>query len=69
MDPLSKEMERRRKEIGKEIELLFRANMKITDWDIPEPDDRQAADILLQIMREELEKIQKDINEGKYDNY
>ena len=69
MDPIQKELESRRKEIAKELELLFKANMKITDWDIPEADDRTAAKILLQIMREELEKIEADIEAGKYDNY
>ena len=69
MDPVQKELESRRKAIAKELELLFKANMKITDWDVPEADDREAAKMLLQIFREELEKIQADIEAGKYDNY
>jgi len=69
MDPIQKELESRRKEIAKELELLFKANMKITDWDIPEADDRQAAKALLQILREALDKIEADIEAGKYDHY
>jgi uncharacterized protein YecE (DUF72 family) len=69
MNPVTKELESRRKEIAKELELLFKANMKITDWDVPEADDRRAAELLLEIMREELEKLAEDIRAGKYDNY
>jgi hypothetical protein len=43
--------------------------MKITDWDVPEADDREAAQILLQIMQEELDKLKADVEAGKYDNY
>ena len=69
MDPVEKDLESRRKSIAKELELLFKANMKITDWDVPEVDDRQAANLILKIMREELERIGEDIAAGKYDNY
>lgn len=69
MDPVQKELESRRKAIAKELELLFKANMKITDWDVPEANDREAAKMLLQIMREELDTIEQDIEAGKYDNY
>ena len=69
MDPIRKELESRRKEIAKELELLFKANMKITDWDIPEADDREAAKMLLGIMAEELERLKADVESGKYDRY
>ena len=69
MNPVQKELESRRKEIAKELELLFKANMKITDWDVPEADDREAAKMLLQIISEELEKLKADVESGKYNNY
>ena len=69
MDPVRKELESRRKEIAGELKLLFKANMKITDWDVPEADDREAAKMLLQIMQEELDKLKFEIESGKYDNY
>ncbi len=69
MNPITKELESRRKEIAKELELLFKANMKITDWDVPEADDRLAARELLRILREEIDRLEADIEAGKYDNY
>jgi len=69
MDAVEKELEGRKENIKKELELLFKANMKFTDWDVPEADDTKAAKILLSIMREKLNQIEKDIQEGKYDNY
>jgi hypothetical protein len=69
MDIVEKELESRRKEIYKELELLFKANMKISDWDIPEADDAEVARRLLAIMQEGLDRIASDIEAGKYDNY
>ena len=69
MDALKKELESRRKEIAKGVELLFKANMKITDWDIPEVDDTRAAKLLIEIIKEEVAKIEADIEAGKYENY
>ena len=69
MDALQKELESRRKEIAKGVELLFKANMKITDWDIPEVDDTRAAKLLIEIIKDEVAKIEADIEAGKYENY
>ncbi len=69
MDAIKKELESRRKEIAKGVELLFKANMKITDWDVPEVDDTKAAKLLIEIIKEEVAKIEADIEAGKYENY
>ena len=69
MDAVQKEMEARKHEIIKELELLFKTNMKITDWDVPETDDQEAAMILANILQEGLDKIKEDIKSGKYTNY
>jgi hypothetical protein len=69
MDIIEKEMLSRKSEIKKELRIVFDTNMKITDWDIPEADDRSAAKLLLEILREGLEEISADIESGKYDNY
>ena len=69
MDAVKKELESRRKEIAKGVELLFKANMKITDWDVPEADDNEAAKLLIKIIKEEVAKIEADIEAGKYENY
>ncbi|NPA66900.1 MAG: hypothetical protein GXO11_08475, partial [Epsilonproteobacteria bacterium] len=57
MDAIQKELESRKSEIQKELELLFKANMKITNWDIPETDDQEAAELLVNILQESLDKI------------
>ncbi len=69
MNIIEKELESRRSEIKKAVELLFKANMKITDWDIPEVDDTEAATLLIDIIKKEVEKIEQDIADGKYKNY
>jgi hypothetical protein len=69
MDAVQKELESRRGEIEKALELVFTANMKITDWDIPEVDDKQAAKLLLDIMQQKLDAIKADVEAGKYNNY
>ena len=69
MDVIQKELESRRSEIRSSMELLFKANMKITDWDVPEADDNEAAKILLKILQETLDEIKEDVVAGKYDYY
>jgi len=69
MDIIQKELESRKSEIKKELELLFKTNMKITDWDVPEADDNEAANILLSILQEALDEIKVDVAAGKYDYY
>jgi len=69
MDAVEKDLNRRKSEIFKEIELIFKANMKFTDWNVPEADDRKAGEIIISIMREAVDKLEKDLKEGKYDNY
>lgn len=68
MDVILKELSSRKEEIQKEVALLFDANMKITDWDVPEADDKKAAELLLSIMEEKLAEIKAEISAGKY-NY
>ena len=69
MDMVEKELESRRKSIAKEVEFLFKANMKFTDWDVPEADDTKVAKLLIKIIKEEIAKIEADIEAGKYENY
>ena len=68
-DAIVKELTSRKSEIQKELEILFKTNMKITDWDVPEADDKEAAKILLSMLQEKLDAISADIESGKYDNY
>ena len=69
MDAVIKDLISRKDEIQKEIEAVFKTNMKITDWDVPEADDKEAAKVLLDMMQEKLDAIRADVEAGKYDNY
>lgn len=69
MDVIEKELESRKVEIRKGMEILFKANMKITDWDVPEANDNKAANIIVNILQEVLDEIKTDITAGKYDYY
>jgi len=68
-DVVQREFDSRKSEIKKSLEVLFKANMKITDWDIPEADDQKAAEILLAILEEKLQEIKTDVEDGKYKDY
>jgi len=69
MDAQHKEYEKMKGEIEKEIELLFKANMKIFDWDIPENDDRESARLIITAIEAAVEKLKQDVEAGRYDDY
>ncbi len=69
MDAVQKDLENRKEEIQAAMVMMFKTNMTITDWDVPEGDDREAAKILLSIMQESLDTIKVDVEEGRYDFY
>jgi len=69
MDAIQKELISRKTEIQLAVEILFKANMKITDWDVPEADDKEGAKILLDMIQEKIDEIRADVEAGKYDNY
>ena len=69
MDAIQKELISRKTEIQLAVELLFKANMKITDWDVPEADDKEGAKILLDMIQEKIDDIRADVNAGRYDYY
>ncbi len=69
MDAIQKELISRKTEIQLAVELLFKANMKITDWDVPEADDKEGAKILLDMIQEKVDTIRADVNAGRYDYY
>ena len=69
MTPQEQEIEKMRSSIKKELRLIFKANMKIFDWDIPENDDRKSAELIVHTMQEALDEVKQEIADGKYDNY
>jgi len=69
MTPQEKEMEMMKSEITKEIRAVFKANMKIFDWDIPENDDRKSAELIIDVMQEAIDELKQEISDGKFDQY
>jgi len=69
MDVQHKEMEMMKSEIETEIRAIFKANMKIFDWDIPENDDRESAQLIIKVMQDAIDKLKEEIESGDFDNY
>ena len=68
-DAIEKELDSREDEIKNGLELLFKANMKITNWDVPEADDQKAAEMIVDILSKKLDDIKEDVKKGKYKYY
>ena len=69
MTPQEKEIQAIKSEIEKEIRAIFKANMKIFDWDIPENDGRKAAKLIIDTMQKAIDELKAEVEAGKYDNY
>ncbi|WP_295420682.1 hypothetical protein [Sulfurovum sp.] len=69
MTPQEKEIEKMRSSIRTELRLIFKANMRIFDWDIPENDDRRSAELILEEMQKAMDELKKEVAEGEYNNY
>ncbi len=69
LDAIQKELIQRKNEIKDSLEVLFKTNMSITDYDIPEANDQKAAEILVDILYEKLDAIKDDVINGEYKNY
>jgi len=61
MDAVQKELQSRKSEIKKEMQLLFNANHRITEWDVPEANEKEAVQMLLDIMQEALDEIKAEV--------
>jgi hypothetical protein len=68
-DVTANEIASRQDDIAKQLELLFKANMKITDWDVPEADDKKAAQLIIEVLQNKLDSLKQDVEDGKYDYY
>lgn len=69
MDATLKGIEAIKSEIRHEIRGIFKLNMKIEDWNVPEADDKKAANSIVSIMQEALDELKNEVASGKYDNY
>ena len=69
MTPQEQEIEKMQDEITTELRAVFKANMKIFDWDIPENDDKKSAELIIDVMQKAMDGLKSEIEAGKYDNY
>ena len=69
MTPEAKEILKLRDDIKADLEDLFKKYVKISDWDIPEANDREIATRVISVMQEELDKLKAEVFEGVYNNY
>ncbi len=67
--PVEKDLKNRKNEIRDDLESLFKSNLKITDWNVPEADDQKASELLVDILEEKLSQIKEDVKNGKYKEY
>lgn len=64
--PVQKDLHSRKEDIRDELESLFKSNLKIVDWNVPEADDQDASEILIGILEDKLKEIKIDVEDGKY---
>ena len=69
MTPQEQEIIKMQEEIRTELRAVFKMNMKIFDWDIPENDDRRSAELIINVMQKAMDGLKKEIEAGKYDQY
>jgi len=66
MNPVEQDILRRKAEIIAEVNALFHANIKFTDWDVPEADNELAAKLIIEIMQEALDGLKVKVDEGEF---
>ena len=66
MNPVEQDISRRKDEIISEVNALFNANIKFTDWDVPEADNELAAKLIIEIMEEALDGLKVKLDAGGF---
>ena len=66
MNPVEQDIARRKDEIIAEVNALFNANIKFTDWDVPEADNELAAKLIIEIMEEALDGLKAKLDAGGF---
>lgn len=69
MNPVEQDISRRKNEIILEVKALFNANIKFTDWDVPEADNQLAAKLIIDVMQEALDGLKKELSEGHFKDW
>ncbi len=69
MNPVKQDILRRKDEIISEINGVFKLNMTITNWDVPEADDALAGKMIMEIMQEALDGLIAKLEAGEFKDY
>jgi hypothetical protein len=69
MNPVKQDILRRKDEIISEINGVFKLNMTITNWDVPEADDALAGKMIMEIMQEALDGLKVKLEAGEFKDY
>lgn len=67
--PVEKDLSNRKDSIKDELESLFKSNLRVTDFNVPEADDQNASEMIISILEEKLADIKNDVSKGKYKDY
>ena len=68
MKPQEQEILKIKHDIETEIKAVLEKNLTIFGWDVPENDDKKAAEMIWEVMQESMEILKKEIESGKYGN-
>ena len=66
MNPVAQDILERKNEIISEVNAIFRVNMKITGWDVPEADSALAGKMIIEIMQEALDGLKTRLDTGEF---
>jgi len=69
MSAETKEIAKLQAGIKEDLKDILEKNLKISDWDIPEADDKELATKIVDILQEALNELKKEVQEGAYNNY
>lgn len=69
MTPQEQEIVKMKDEITTELRAVFKGNMKVFDWDIPENDDRRSAELIIAVMQDAMDTLKQEIQDGQYNQY
>ena len=59
----------RKDEIREEIRSLFKSNLRVTDYDVPEADDQEVSELLIALFSDTIEELKNEVLANKYENY
>ena len=64
MDETQKGVQSLRNEIRREVRAIFKMNMTFEGWSVPEMDDVEAAQKIIEVMQEALDELKKENEEN-----